>query len=563
MVNIIIAPVYKMENNIVYYLLNEFFKEEYFNIISMIFTSFFISIFQSNGISYVTANIIEFTQKKDYKTVTQFFYMFVLLSCIYVVLSSFYRYFQNKLLTKLKQWVKTKLLVMILATNNENLKYMNFSKFSGPINRISIIAFLFFTDFVNYLLPNLIFLLVIILYFLYKNIYFGVLIILGNLILATYVGLNISNMFKHNVLYEENITNTESMLTEILANFEKIISRGETKSEFEDYENKIKETIDSSYLFYENVNYHNIIMNIILFIILFLAVGYLIYLVFHHDLDLTTFITFFTLILLYRDKMISTIQQVPDFVEFIGRTSAILHYFSDLVDNYQSIKTNEYATLSLPFTEIRFENVSFQYPSTKQKILQDYSVELHVDHKIIGITGLSGKGKSTFAKLLLKLYQPDAGNIYINNMNIQDIDPDYLRQNIVYINQNMKLFDRKIIDNIYFACNYPEKCEANYKKIMAYPKIRELYQHVDMDKKEAGASGENLSGGQRQIVNIISGLINPSKILILDEPTNALDSELKKELLQIIREFAPEKTAIMIITHDKDCYSLFNQILSL
>jgi ABC-type lipoprotein export system ATPase subunit len=71
--------------------------------------------------------------------------------------------------------------------------------------------------------------------------------------------------------------------------------------------------------------------------------------------------------------------------------------------------------------------------------------------------------------------------------------------------------------------------------------------------------GEKLSGGQRQIVNIISGLINPSRILILDEPTNALDKQLKIELLDIIKQFKKDKQSIIIITHDKDVYSMFDE----
>ena len=75
--------------------------------------------------------------------------------------------------------------------------------------------------------------------------------------------------------------------------------------------------------------------------------------------------------------------------------------------------------------------------------------------------------------------------------------------------------------------------------------------------------GENLSGGQRQIVNIISGLINPTKILILDEPTNALDPELKRELLLILKTFRKYKKCIIIITHDRDVYPLFDETLEL
>lgn len=98
---------------------------------------------------------------------------------------------------------------------------------------------------------------------------------------------------------------------------------------------------------------------------------------------------------------------------------------------------------------------------------------------------------------------------------------------------------------------------------MQYPHIAKLYQNMDINTKQAGLLGENLSGGQRQIVNMIGGFINPSKILILDEPTNALDPELKHEVIGLIEDFKIYKQAILIITHDRDVFSLFDDELKM
>jgi ABC-type bacteriocin/lantibiotic exporter with double-glycine peptidase domain len=166
-------------------------------------------------------------------------------------------------------------------------------------------------------------------------------------------------------------------------------------------------------------------------------------------------------------------------------------------------------------------------------------------------------------KLLIKLYSPEEGQILIDNVDIKTIDTDYLRKNITYVNQNSRLFDRKVIDNIMYGCNNPEKCDQHLAFILKYKKIQQLFQGIDFKQKQSGALGENLSGGQRQIVNIISGLINPSKILILDEPTNALDPELKKEIIQIIKEFKKHKKGILIISHDRDLFPIFDENIKL
>ena len=112
---------------------------------------------------------------------------------------------------------------------------------------------------------------------------------------------------------------------------------------------------------------------------------------------------------------------------------------------------------------------------------------------------------------------------------------------------------------MFYGCNDRNVCNRLLEEVMKYPKIRELYRNVDLEDTQTGALGENLSGGQRQIINIISGLINPCKILILDEPTNALDPGLKLELLELIKDFKRYKKCIMIITHDKDVMPLFNE----
>jgi ABC-type bacteriocin/lantibiotic exporter with double-glycine peptidase domain len=81
--------------------------------------------------------------------------------------------------------------------------------------------------------------------------------------------------------------------------------------------------------------------------------------------------------------------------------------------------------------------------------------------------------------------------------------------------------------------------------------------------KNVGTNGENLSGGQRQIINIINGLIIPSKVLILDEPTNALDPFLKKDVISLIKYFKKYKKCIIIISHDKDIYSIFDETINI
>ena len=171
--------------------------------------------------------------------------------------------------------------------------------------------------------------------------------------------------------------------------------------------------------------------------------------------------------------------------------------------------------------------------------------------------------ESTFVKMMIRMYPCEEGNIYIDGVNVKDLDPLYIRKNVTYVNQTSKLFDKKVIDNMMYGCSDKDKCEAMLKKVMEYPTISKLYKNMDIYTKESGLLGENLSGGQRQVVNMIGGFINPSRILVLDEPTNALDPILKKEVIQMITDFKQYKQCILIITHDKEVFNIFDSELKM
>jgi len=420
-----------------------------------------------------------------------------------------------------------------------------------------------FTDLINYILPNLTFLLIVSAYFLYQNVAFGSAFIIGNLGLIGYLNWNWSAILEHNDAYETHVNDTEAYLVDILNNIDKIIYRGQTSQEIAIFSNKTDDCVNSAFTFYSSTNYHGTVMNCIVFAIIFILVGLLIRLYFDKKIGLTIFITFFTIILLYRDKMMVMIQQIPDFIEFLGRSDSVLKHFKNIEDIGDLIDDQKYIPASLEFARIRFENVSFTYKTSDVPVFDNKTIDLDIRNKIIGITGLSGKGKSSFAKLILKMYKCSGGAIYIDDQDIANIDANYIRQNITYVNQTSKLFDKKIVENMMYGCNEVNICEEHLTEIMRFPKIGELYKNLDIHSKQSGALGENLSGGQRQVVNIIGGLINPSKILILDEPTNALDQDLKQEILGIIVRFRKYKQCIIIITHDQDVYSLFDETVEI
>jgi ABC-type multidrug transport system fused ATPase/permease subunit len=534
------------------HLLKKYFSKEKFSIIFIIVISCVLSLLKINVIALITANIIKSIQLNDLKTVFDYYKYFIIASIIYIILYIIYKYKQNNILIQLRLWMKKEIVDNMMKTNNENLSHENFTKLNNPINRVSSLIYFIYNNFVSNILPNLSILFVIFIYFIYNNFKFGAVFLFFNILILLTGYFIITKMIPHMYNCEDHLISIESNIQEILNNFDKIIYRGYYQQESDDLNKKVNNVLSVHHKYYKRLMYFNIIINILVFVSIFILVFYLIHMFCSKKINITIFITFFTILLLYRDNILNSMQEIPEYIDFIGRYKYLENIFKSVKiykDNHE--KTDK--TTNLNFDNIKIRNVSFKY--SKTTILDNFNLEFDANN-IIGIVGKSGKGKSTIAKLIIKMYKYD-GNIYIDNINIQNIDTEYLRNNIVYVNQNSKLFDKNINHNLFYGCKDKSSVDK-LNIIMKYENIRKLFAKLNF-KNKVGLAGGNLSGGERQIINIINGLISSSKILILDEPTNALDTELKKDLIEVIKHFTKYKKCIIIISHDQDIFHIFNK----
>lgn len=550
--------------NIVQYLLSLFLSEERWNVGLLILTSIAINMLRTNGISFITANIIQHMQQKETQTALVFFRYFVLVLILYMTISFGYRWFKDRMMTKLTQWLQFNIVQMILKINNHTMSNANFTNINTLINQLTTTCFSFFADVITYVIPNMVFLLVIAGYFLYHCFGVGCFFIAGNACLIAYYCIKWKTIMNKNLFYEGLNVQGEAKLVEILNNLDKIVYRGQTESETENYRQQQDRITHAAFDYYNHVNGNMYIMNGIITATMTGCAFWLITLVSQKKITLTVFITLFTILLLYQEKVSGSLVEVFNILDFIGHSQNIINQFQNMSDDYQTVLAVQQTQPDLVLKEIDFRNVSYSYDGGNHMVFENVSMKLHTyGNRVIGITGLSGKGKSTFMKLLIKLYKCNSGSIHIDGHDIATIDNDYLRSKITYINQNSKLFDRTVVENLLFGCSDTDVCQSRLSEIMAYPKIQELYKNVNVNEGSSGHLGEKLSGGQRQVANLISGLIHPSPLLILDEPTNALDKELKKEIIDIIKTFKKFKQCIIIITHDEEVFPLFDEKVKL
>ena len=210
--------------------------------------------------------------------------------------------------------------------------------------------------------------------------------------------------------------------------------------------------------------------------------------------------------------------------------------------------------------DIEFKNVSYTYPNTGIKALDNLSFKLEAG-KSMAIMGKTGSGKSTIALLLCRLIDPDSGEILIDGKNLKEHNLELYRKHIGYIPQESYLFSDTIENNIGFAIDQPthDLVEEFAKKADVHKNIvefKEQYQTM------VGERGVMLSGGQKQRICIARALIKKPEILIFDDSLSALDTETEENILQNIEKDIKSCTSI-IITHRESSAKRADFILNL
>jgi ATP-binding cassette, subfamily C, bacterial LapB len=194
--------------------------------------------------------------------------------------------------------------------------------------------------------------------------------------------------------------------------------------------------------------------------------------------------------------------------------------------------------------EIEFKNVSFKYPGSDELALNRVSFRIRPGEHV-GLIGRMGSGKTTINKLILGLYQPTEGAILIDGIDARQIDPAELRRSIGYVQQDNHLFYGSLRENI--TLRHPH---ADDQSVLQAAQVGGIAEFVNAHPKgfdlEVGERGDTLSGGQRQGVGIARAFVTQPQIVLLDEPTSAMDHSGEETVKRNIAEATADKTMIVI-----------------
>jgi ATP-binding cassette, subfamily C, bacterial LapB len=208
---------------------------------------------------------------------------------------------------------------------------------------------------------------------------------------------------------------------------------------------------------------------------------------------------------------------------------------------------------------IEFRDVSFSYPGQEVGALHGVSFRIRAGERV-GIIGRVGSGKTTIEKLILGLYQPDSGSIWIDGLDLQQIDPADVRHHVGYVPQDIVLFAGSVRDNLMLGSAFVDD-QAMLRAAEIGGVMDFVGQHPKGLHMQIGERGESLSGGQRQAIAIARALVKDPPMLLLDEPTNALDNRSEENLKAKLAKHLTPRHTLILVTHRASLLSLVDRLI--
>ncbi|WP_373536702.1 ABC transporter ATP-binding protein [Microcoleus sp.] len=252
----------------------------------------------------------------------------------------------------------------------------------------------------------------------------------------------------------------------------------------------------------------------------------------------------YSVLVFLTQRLLWPLTRLGDTLDQYQRAMASTNRVMNLLDTPIAIRTGD---IRLPVSsikgEIEFKNVTFSY-NQRKPILQYFSLTLPAG-KTTAIVGATGSGKSTLVKLILRLYEVQYGQIYLDGIELNNLNLKDLRRAIGLVSQDVFLFHGTVAENIAYG-----SFEATDREIVNAAKIAEADEFIaqlpEGYKTIVGERGQKLSGGQRQRIAIARAVLKNPPILILDEATSAVDNETEAAIQRSLERITKNRTTIAI-----------------
>jgi len=457
------------------------------------------------------------------------------------------------IIPKFNEYTTNKLFEKILTFYENNYADLELGKILTRINSLPSVIRELTTDLFNWIVPKLFTIIIINLYFTYHNKTLGLIsfIFLFGILYYNYNKyiecIELSN--KRYLSYEEKSESVQDKLSNLYA----IYSSSKVNDEIEDFKSvtqKFKNNQENAMLCANNIKNTNNMLTLIFFMFMLFYTAELMK---QNIIDQEKLVTIYMMLIFYVPCLNTIITYLPDYTTHMGIISSVNEYIKLI-----NVDTPEKQSININQGEIVITNLSFGYSDDK-KIFDNFNLHIKPKSKI-AIVGPSGNGKSTLIKLIMGYFKIPDESIFIDGQDINKYNLGSLRSQISYINQNTKLFNKTIYENIQYGNNM-SKDDIN--NLIKKYELEQIFKNIPNGfETNVGVNGDSLSGGQKQLIQLLRCYNKNNKIIVLDEPTSALDSVTKKAVINIIKDISKDSTLI-IITHDNTNLELTNKTINI
>ena len=536
-----------------------FLKNYKFTVI--IYTLFTLLSFplESIVVPQIYSHFFEILNKKtNSKTFINYFMIIIVFLIIINASNCATTYIESYVLPELNEFIINYIFKNLLKKYENNISEIELGKLIARLSIVPQYLKEFITNICVWVFPRVLTIIVINIYFFYINWKLGLVSIIT--IIAFYF---INTMFfnkcsnisrERHLIFEDKTQSTQDKLSNSFS----IYANGNINKEILNYEDNTKKytsIFKDNLICLNKATISNSILNILIFIILNSTATYL---YMNKKISFTNLIAIFITVIYYLPCIITINSTMPDLIHYYGTLRAVDNFVEDLyninLNNNNIIAKNK---IKINNGSIDIVNLNFGYKGTN--LFNNFNLSIK-DKDRVAIIGKSGNGKSTLIKLIMGYYKINNNNIFIDGTDINNYDLNDLRSQISYVNQNNKLFNTSLLENIQYGNNKSkEEIILTCKRMNIYNIFKNLKDGLNT---QVGVDGNNLSGGQRQMVHILRCIFKRNKIIILDEPTSAIDKDNKINIINAIKELCNNNTLILI-THDHSILKLVNRVIVL
>jgi len=484
--------------------------------------------------------------------IKQICFVWILLSIIYIIWTRL----NYRIVPDFLGYIRMRLVKKYISMNETNFNNNNVNEDVNNIFELSRNMKDVFVWVCEVLLPILVLIVILNLYFLFNYQIVGIINIVGNIVncmisLTSYsklidsANLRLDKFIYLNGKVNENFNN---LFNAYINNRTSDIVNEQKKIEL-DYYNCFESQMKEVELFGIKLRYNN-------YFFAFLTLFFL-----YKNYSKEEFVNCLIIYAFYLTSIENMIDNVPSIVSTIGNA----------IRNYEKLNNTEYVEQKRLISkienfkgEINFNKVTFKYPfdETNTYVIKNFSLYIPSKSKV-AIIAQSGSGKTTLIKLLLGFYSIEEGEILLDGININSIEPTLIRSHINYINQKTLLLNDTIMNNMRYGNDKTE--EEIIQLLNQYDLLKVFNPPLEQPErclqKIVEKDGNNISLGMQKVIYLVRGIMRDCNIYVFDEPLTSIDPNTRQNVINMIKSKTENKTLI-IITHDMEITSIVDKVIN-